>query len=230
MFLLTLIISGAVGIQDKLKETKYTISVSGEGKVFVKPDIAKVSVSVFTESKKLTDVQQENTQKMNAIINFLKNDLGILEKDLKTTGYTIYPQYDYTKDGTRIFLGYKITQTLEIKIRDLGKVGDVLEGAVAKGANEIGSLQFANEDLEKIKVEARKLAIENAKEKAKTLSSQLGVGLGRVVSFNENFYTPWPTPYPLLKEAAGIGGGGVPQIETGENEIIVDVSITYEIK
>ena len=166
---------------------------------------------------------------MNNIISFLKNDLKIADKDLKTTGYNIYPQYEYTKDGKRIFLGYRITQTLEVKIRDLSKVGDVLEGTVDKGTNEIGSLQFTNDDLERIKVEARKLAIDNATEKSKTLTSQLGVKLGKIVSFSEG--TLWPTPVPYLKEAVGVGGGEIaPQIETGENEINVNVSITYEIE
>ena len=239
LFLIVLIIAGSVWIQGKIKENKYvgeglsnknTINITGLGKIFVKPDIALVSVSVVSESKKLTEAQNENTQKMNDVIGFFKNDLGILDKDLKTTSYNIYPDYTYTRDGQKIFLGYKITQTLEVKIKDLSKVGDVLEGATAKGANKISSLQFTIEDSEAPKNEARKLAIDDAKEKAKTLTLQLGVKLGKIVSFNENLYTPVPLPYELMKAPLGLGGGGTtPEIQTGENEITSTVSVTYEI-
>lgn len=239
LLLTVLIVSGAVGIQNKIKEGKYTgqglvnkntISVSGEGKIFVKPDIGLVSISVVSESKKVAEAQQENAQKMNNIINFLKNELGILEKDLKTTNYAISPQYEYP-DGQRVFLGYEVRQTLEVKIRDLSKVGEVLEKAASKGANKISSLQFTVDNSEKPKSEARKLAIDNAGEKAKALSVQLGVKLGKIVNFNENLYNPVPTPYPFLKEAVGLGGGETaPQIETGENEINAYVNITYEIE
>ncbi len=237
LFFVVLIVAGIVWIQGKIKENQYvgeglsnknTINVVGTGQISVKPDIALISLSVVSESKKISDAQNDNTQKMNNIIGFLKNDLGILDKDLKTTNYNIYPDYTYTRDGQKIFLGYKVTQTLEVKIRDLSKVGNVIEGATERGSNEISSLQFTNEDLEKTKIDARKLAIDNAKEKAKTLVSQLGVKLGKIVSFNENFYTP--TPYPLMKETLGLGGGATPEIQTGENEISVNVSITYEIE
>lgn len=238
LFFVVLIIAGIVWIQGKIKENQYvgeglanknTINVVGTGQIFVQPDIALISLSVVSESKKISDAQNDNTQKMNNIIGFLKNDLGILDKDLKTTNYNIYSDYTYTRDGQKIFLGYKITQTLEVKIRDLSKVGNVIEGATERGSNEISSLQFTNEDLEKTKVDARKLAIDDAKEKAKTLVSQLGVKLGKIVSFNENFYTP--IPMPTYKEAIGLGGGGTtPDIQTGENKISVTVSITYEIE
>lgn len=240
IFTIVLIVAGIVWIQGKIKENKYvgeglsnknTINVTGTGKIYVKPDLALVSLSVVTESTKVIDAQNENAQKMNDVIGFFKNDLGIQDKDLKTTNYDIYPEYTYTKDGQRNFLGYKVDQTLEIKIRDLSKVGDVLQGATEKGANEVGSIQFTIEDLEKTKVDARKSAINDAKEKAQTLALQLGVKLGKIVSFYESSYTPLYTPSVMTKEASGLGGEGTtPDIQTGENEISVNVSVTYEIK
>jgi len=236
---LIIIIAGAAWIEGKIKENRYiglgitdknTINVTGEGKISVKPDLAVANVSVVSESKKVSDAQAVNTQKMNAITNYLKNDLKIEDKDLKTVEYNIYPDYNYTQEGGRIFIGYKITQTLEVKIRDLAKVGDVLEGVVAKGANEVSSLQFTVDDLEKVKIDARKLAIDNAKAKAEALTSQLGVKLGRIVSFSENYYNPYPGPYIMKEMSSGVGGGGVvPDIQAGENEITVNVSVVYEM-
>jgi len=240
IFSIILIIVGILWIEGKIKENKYigqgysnknTITVSGTGKISIKPDLAVVSISVVSQSKLVVEAQADNTEKMNNITSFLKDELKILDKDIKTTGYNIYPEYNYTKDGVRYFIGYKITQTLGVKIRDLAKVGDVLGGATELGANEINSLTFTIEDLEKAKVDARKLAIENAKEKAKTLSSQIGVGLGKIISFNEDYYNTVPTPMYSTKEAYGLGGSGsVPDVQTGENEVSVNVSLTYELR
>lgn len=220
-------------------ETKNTITVSGKGEIYAKPNLALVNFSVVTEKKTVAEAISENTKKMNAVINSIKKQ-GVEDKDLKTTIFNIYPRYEYTKgekeieiypypSGKRILVGYEVNQTLEVKIRDLAKIGDIIQGATEAGANQVGDLQFIIDQEDELKSAARKEAIEKAKQKAKEISDQLGVKLVRIINFNESSVSPpFPVPY-MAREASGLGGAETPQIETGENKIEVTVSITYEI-
>jgi len=208
---------------------KNTISVAGEGKVVGKPDIGQVSLSVVSQAATVAVAQKSNTEKMDKVIKAMK-DLGVEEEDLKTTSYSIYPRYQYTS-GRSDIIGYEITQALEVKIRDLEKSGDILGQAAAAGANQVGSLSFTFDDPEKIKSEARQEAIGQAKQKAQDLAASLGVSLGKVTSFSEGS-SDGTTPVPMYsaQEGYGVGGGGAaPDIQTGQNEVVVYVNIAYEI-
>lgn len=206
-----------------------TISVSGEGKVFIKPDIATVTIGVSRDDKDFVIAQKEVTDSMNAIITFLKES-GVEEEDQRTTSYVINPRYDYRNNSQKL-LGYEVSHILEIKIRDLNKVGTILSGSASRAANRIGSLQFTVENPEKAKEQARADAIAEAKAKAKMLSKQLGVRLKKIVSFYES---DGGFPGPVYLSEAGFGKGGdfapVPSIPAGENEIKINVSVTYEIR
>lgn len=235
LFLVILSVSEIVGISNKIKEGRYigqssqyknTISVSGEGKVLAKPDIGQVSLSVISDATTVAAAQKDNTDKMNKITKAMK-DLGIEDKDLQTVNYSIYPRYQYTRGKSEI-IGYEVSQTLEVKIRDLDKAGEILGKAASSGANQIGSLNFTFDEPEKLKSEARQKAIANAQQKAQDLAKTLNVGLGKISSFSENV-TGVPMP-AYASEGLGIGGGGAtPEIQTGQNEIQVDVMLTYEI-
>jgi len=210
---------------------KNTISVSGEGKVVAKPDIGQVVLSVISDATTVAAAQKDNVGKMDKVTKAMK-DLGIKEEDLKTASYSIAPRYQYSS-GRSDIIGYEVTQTLEVKIRDLDKVGDILGQAASAGANQLGSLTFTFDNSEKIKSEARQKAIDNAKNKAKDLAKSLGVSLGKVTSFSESASDgSMPVPMYSAKEALGMGGGtavATPDIQTGQNEVLVDVNIAYEI-
>jgi len=248
VFLASLIVLTGVNIVNHIKEGKYigqgievknTISVSGKGEIYAKPDLALITFSVKNEAKEVSEAMRKNTEKMNAVISFIKEQ-GVEEKDLKTTSFNIYPRYEYRKDeregyfypqGKRVLVGYEVIQSLQVKIRDLTKIGAILEGATSKGANLVGNLQFTIDKQEELKAKAREEAIKRAKDKAKEIASQLGVRLLRITSFRET--TSVPRYYRGLKEVVGMGGGEEviqPQIEAGENKIEVNVSITYEIR
>jgi len=229
---LVLIISGIIGIVNKIEfgdEGAYrdTISIQGQGKIYAKPDIAYVNLSVITQGYSLKGTQDSNSKKMNGVIEFLKG-FEIEEKDIKTINYNIYPQYSYEERKAPRIVGYEINQTIELKIRNLDKVSEILEKSVAAGVNQINSLRFWIDKDEELKAEARKIAIEDAKKKAQVLASDLGVELGDLIGYNDdNSY--YPTPI-YRAEMGGIGGGGeTPDIQTGENEIIINVSLIYEI-
>jgi uncharacterized protein YggE len=210
--------------------TANTISFSGEGKVLGKPDIAVVSLSIVTEAITSKAAQDDNSQKSKAVTAFLKGQ-GIEDKDIKTTGYNIYPQYNYSRNGNPEIRGYQVNQTLEFKVRNLDTVSGILGGVVSAGVNRVDSLRFQIDDPDALKDEAREKAIEDAKTKANELQKQLGIRLGKIVNFYESSSGGSPPPMLFeLKQAVGEFGGDGPSVPTGENEVAVNVTLTYEIR
>ncbi len=237
ILLLSLTVWVNVDIKDRIQKTGNTITVYATGEVYTKPDLVITTFSTITEKETVAEALSENTEKMNAVISFVKAQ-GVEDKDLKTTSFNIYPHYEYQRieieiypypPGKRVLVGYEVTQSLEVKIRDMTKIGDILQGATDAGANQVGDLQFTIDKEEEFEKQARKEAIEKAKAKAEELASQLGVNLVKITNFSESSVIPYF--YGLEKAAApaGLGGGETPQIETGENKIEVTVTITYEI-
>lgn len=229
LFLIALIVSTAVDIQNKIK-SENTIVISETGEVYVKPDLAVVSFSVVNEAKTVSDAMTKNTEKMNKVIEAVKNQ-GVEEKDLKTISFNIYPRYEYYEEtGKRVLVGYEVRQELQIKIRDLTKIGTIIETATSAGANEIGNLVLTVDKEDEFKKEARAQAVEKAKAKALELASQLGIKLGKIINFSEDYYIPYFGQSELYMAEKGLGGGApAPNIETGENKISVSIVITYEI-
>lgn len=208
--------------------TTNTVSFSGEGKVVSKSDIALVNLSIVTESATSKSAQDNNSKKSKAVVDFLKKQ-KIEEKDIKTTSYNIYPQYRYPENDKPAINGYQVNQTMEIKIRNLDNVSAILDGVVSAGTNQINSLSFQIDEPEQLKAEARKMAINDAKKKARELEKELGIDLGKIINFSENT-GGFPTPI-FLEAKGGIGGGdGGPSVPAGENEIVVNVYLTYQIK
>ena len=241
LFLAVVTVWFGVGALNKLKENRFigkeaevknTISVSGTGEIWAKPDLALIDFSVVGEKKTVIEAMAENTKKMNSVIEAIKSQ-GVEEKDLKTTNFSISPRYEwYEKSeiypaGKRVLVGYEVNQTLQVKIRDLTKIGNIIQVATEAGANQVGDLRFMIDKQDELKSQARKEAIEKAKVMAKEIAGQLGVKLVKITNFSENATAP--IPYPYFMERAMSGGAETPQIQTGENKIEVQVSITYEI-
>ena len=205
-----------------------TIAISAEGKVTALPDIASISVGVMTEKKTVAEAQKENTAKMNAIVAKIK-EFGVAAEDIKTTNYSIYPQYDWI-DNRQVERGFQVSQNVEVKVRDLSKIGDILSAVGELGANQVGGVTFTIDEPEELRQQARLKGLEAAKAKAQALAEAAGVKLGKVVGFSENEgYVPSPMFY--AKDAAmGLGGGSAtPSIESGSQDVIVNVTVLYEI-
>ncbi len=216
-----------------------SISVSGIGETVSIPDLATFSFTVSADAKSASDAQAQVIEKIDAILAGFKT-LGIAEKDIKTTDYSLWPKYTYEPaicspaycpPGRQVSDGYTANHSVSVKIRETENAGKALALVGEKGATDISSISFTIDDPDKITDEARAKAIENAKDKAKMLSKELGVRLVRVVSFYDNT-GGGPTPY----FAEGMGGdlvkttASVPTIPTGENKVTVNVTITYEIR
>jgi len=227
IFVAVLIVSEIADIKNKLKNDK-TITFTGEGKVTGIPDVASINLSVVTDKMTAKEAMEENAQKMNEIIKFIK-DSGVDEKDVKTTAYYLSPRYDWL-EGKRVFRGYELTSSLAVKIRNLQKISEIIDGAVGKGANQVGDVQFVIDDQEKLKTEARNEAIANAKERAESIAAAAGLKLGKIVNFSESGTVP-PSPIYYLEKEVGTGGAApAPELEKGSQEIIIDVSLTFELK
>jgi uncharacterized protein len=220
--------------------TANTITISGEGEVFAVPDIAEFSFSVVEERKVVKDAQDAAAEKINAIIAYLK-DNGIEEKDIKTTNYSVYPRYEFEREacplgfncppGKQVLKGFEVNQSISVKVRDTEKAGEILSGIGERGVSNVSGLDFTIDDEDELLRQARKEAIDKAREKAKELAGDLGVRLVRVVSFSESGGQPFFSRLDFAVESVGIGKTApAPEIPVGENKITSVVSITYEIR
>ncbi len=214
----------------KSPEFKNQITITGSGKINVKPDVAVMRVGIITEKMTVADAQNENTIRMNKITDALKNNFKVEDKDIQTQQYNITPRYDWSNNIQRI-IGYTVSQTVVVKVRDFEKIGDILTMAGSSGANSVNGPDFTVDDPAAFKAQARSKAIAQAKDKAAVLARELGVKLGPIVNFSENGYEP--INYYRENFALGMGGDAKtvsPDIEPGSEEINVTVSISYEIR
>lgn len=206
--------------------------VIGEGKVSVTPDIAKVTLGIQENGVSLKTVQDSVNKKSKNLTDSLKK-LGIGEKDIKTTSYNVYPQYDYTQPNSRI-TGYQVSTSYEVTIRDFDKVNEVLVSATAAGANATGGIAFEVNDETKAKKlqEAREEAVNKAKEKAQGLANASGISLGKIINISESQGNEIRPIMYTSKESVGLGGGTPTpaNIQPGETEISVTISLSYEIR
>lgn len=234
--LLAVAVGGGFYVYGKKIEVKDVaptlISVSGEGKAAAVPDIAELSFGITIQRQPTAKAAMDQLGKgMTAILDAVKK-AGIPETDIKTESLSLNPAYDWN-EGRQIMRGFDATQSLRVKVRDLDKVSDVLAAATNAGANQAGGVNFIVDDPEKSRAEARQEAIELAQQKAVTLAAQLGMSLGKLKNFSEGGgYVP-PVIY-------GRGGGMAMDskamevmptpLPAGEQEVNVQVTLTYELK
>jgi len=206
-----------------------TITVSGEAEKMVKPDTASVSFTLTKRSMKLSLATKSVNDRMAALLKSL-DDFGVEEKDIKTLSYNVNPEYDWSS-SKRVFIGYRVSQRISVKIRDLDKVEKVLSTISTLKVDNVSGLSFFIDDDKEIKEELRGEAIADAKKKADKLANELGVSLGKIVSFNENNnnYHPIYRSYEMKAMPVSADGGSA-QIPTGENTLKSKVSITYRLK
>ncbi len=233
-----LIVLLGVLIRNQMQEFKFigqadkqerTISIQGQGKVTARPDVAVTTMGMIAEGETVAEAQEQNTEVMNNLIDRLKS-LGITEEDIQTTNYNIYPRYDYTEEKGRELSGYQVSQNVTIKIKDLSKANQILALAGEVGANTVSGLEFTIDDKEKYKNQARMKALSDAGEKARFLSRVLGVNMVSVVSYNEHEQGEAQPELYRSMAVDGLGGGAEPQIESGSEEVIMNVNIVFEIR
>lgn len=213
------------------EQERRTLSVTGTAEIAVSPDICYMSFTVETQNKSAVEAYTENNVIMNKVNANIKTQ-GIDAKDMNTSHFSIIPQYHYEdKTNKRIFDGYKVTHTLNVKVRDLSKVSKILDVAVSSGATGVQSIYFTVENPKKYAQEAREEAIQAARAKASQIAKLTGVKLGKPVTISESEPGGYER-YPQTSMRMRDGGFAEAEasLEPGEIKLRHTVYITYEIE
>jgi uncharacterized protein len=210
------------------EESPGTVSVGGHGAVTMAPDTASVVVGVNVIETTLSAAQEKATAQMTAVIDALKA-AGIEEKDIKTVDYSVSIIQDHDENGNpTVVKGFQVNNQVNVTVRDLDKLGAVLDTVVAQGANSIYGISLYVNDPSAAASQARAAAVKDAKAKADELAAAAGMTVGRVLSLSETSSPP-PAPMEVAGGAAdGAARAPVP-IQGGTTTVSVDVDVTYEL-
>jgi uncharacterized protein YggE len=204
-----------------------TLTVSGSGQTYLTPDIAYINIGVHTEGTNAAEAVSSNNTQSQKVIDALKN-MGINAKDIQTTNFSIYPQQQYDNQGKPVGeVKYMVDNTVYVTVRDLDKIGDLLDATVKAGANSINGIQFDVADRTQALSDARKAAVADAKGQAEELAQAAGVTLGVVQSISTSTGSQ-PVPFYQAKGAGAADVASVP-VSPGQMLVTVDVNIVYEI-
>ncbi len=225
-------------------QPKDIITFSGHGEVSAVPDIANIDFTISKDAKTVKEAQDGVAQIEKDSLSFLRSN-NIADKDIKTTNSSFYPKYEYRygkqipcaqvncppPTGNNVIVGYTASESITVKIRNTDDAGKIIQGIGALGVSNLNGPNFAIDNEDGLKVEARKIAIDDAKLKAQSLAKDLGIRLGKITSFSESNNSPIPMMYAKAGMMAESAVAPAPaEIPKGENKISSDVSITYEIR
>jgi len=206
-----------------------SFQVTGEGKATAVPNQATISFGVTKQASSVADAQDQTNKAVDSIMSSLQKQ-GVDTKDIKTTDYSVNPQYNYQATPQTI-TGYQVSQTVELRIHQLDKVNTLLDTLTGSGANVVNQVSFGFDDAKKLDLEnkARKDAVAAAKEKATSLANIAGFHLGKIIDVQENSGGGVPMPVMALdQKAVGFGGGAPSNVTPGQNEVSITVTLSYE--
>jgi uncharacterized protein YggE len=204
--------------------------VSGEASISVAPDLAQVEGGVTSEAKTAREASDANNAAMGKVLLALKG-AGIDEKDYQTSRLSLQPQYAQAtqgRAGTPQIVGYRASNRVTIKVRDVTKVAGVIDTLVAAGANEVGGINFIVTQASKALDEARARAVADARRKAEIYAKAAGVTLGEPLSITEEGAAP--PPVFRSKMAAGVAGNAPTPVAPGEELLSITVNVSWAIK
>jgi uncharacterized protein YggE len=210
--------------QETDKNLPRLIVLTGHGEVKGEPDLAIVTIGVLTQAPTARDAVTANNASMEKVIASLKS-AEIAEKDVQTANFSVNPRYEDQDSGPPRLVGYDVSNTLTVIVRNLAKLGGVLDNVVSEGSNQINGIAFDIANRDPLEDEARKLAVADARRKADIYAVAAGVKLGRIMSISEGVAAP---PVPLYRTEMKADTSAVP-IARGEQTIVIDVNIAWEI-
>ena len=201
------------------------ISVSATGSVNAEPDLASVSVGAIVEADTAKEALARSSTLMAKLIDGLKA-LGIAARDIQTTAVNIEPRYTQAKDGRPAALaGYRLLNRVHLTVREVKRLGEIIDGAIGLGANQVNGIGFDVSNAETLMDEARRLAIANARRRAELYATAAGAQLGNVLTISETTNAS-PRTLPMARAAAG----APTPIEAGTRALTVEVNVTYELR
>ena len=226
-------LSSSVSAQESHTPREAQINVSGEGEMAVVPDMAILSLTVLQQAETAEAALTANNAAMRNVVGALR-ERGVEERDIQTSQFQIYPRHEQTetKDGNSEpgkIIGYQVSNALTVRVRDLSKLGALLDQSVKLGVNEGGQISFTNDNPETALTEARKKAVAQALAKAKTLTEAAGVKLGRIIEMSENSVRPMAQPMMRMAMAKEMSADSVP-VSPGESTYSVTVNVTFALQ
>jgi uncharacterized protein YggE len=219
---------------DDSSQPKRTMVLTGHGEVTSEPDLATVTLGVVREAKTARAALSANNQAMAEVISAVTG-AGIAQKDVQTSNFSVSPKYHYPKQKStgeqpapRI-VGYTVSNSVTVTIRDLDKLGEVLDSVVSAGSNQINGVTFSIAEPKPLRNEARKLATQDAIAKAELFAEAARVELGPIISISEHFIHV-PPPQPKYARTMAMEAADAVPIARGEHEISAQVNMTWEIR
>ena len=206
------------------------LQVAATGEVHRVPDVAQLGVGVVTESAEAKDALASNAKRMNEVVAAVRR-AGIAERDVQTSGVSLQPQYRYVENAPPKLTGYQAHNRLSVKVRDVAKVGDVLDALVGVGANQIDGPSFMLDEPEAALDEARRDAVEKAQARAAMYAKTLGLAVRRIVSIDEtgSGFPPPPRPMAYAKAEVAMDASSTP-ILPGEQSHSVTIHVVFELR
>ena len=207
---------------------EHTITVSGDGRVLVKPDVADVQLGVTVRREHAKDSEQDAAAQMAKVVAALKAE-GVADEDIQTATLSLQPTYDYSNNSTPVITGYETDNIVSVTIRDISTVGETVDAAVDAGATAVNGITFRVDDPTKAEAQARQAAMKDAKAKADAMAQAAGVSITGVASISE---VSAPMPQPIAYDMAA--GAAAPErvttpVQPGNVEMDVTVTVSYLI-
>lgn len=203
-----------------------TLSLSATGSVNVRPDTAHITVGVVSEAENARSAMDDNNAAMAKVIEALK-EKDIASKDIQTTNFSVHPRYQHFDDGKpSVISGYRVVNSIRITVREIGRLGEVLDKVVSFGSNQIGGISFSVSEPDELMDKARVAAIDTARQRAELYAEAAGTAIGEVLKIEEVAMDGGPEP--RFRAMAAKAEGDVP-IEAGETEIKVRVRVVWAL-
>ena len=202
------------------------LSISAEAEARRVPDVARVSTGVVTQAPDANAAMRANAEQMNQVITAIRR-AGIAERDIQTGGINLHPQYRHAENQPPTITGYQASNTVNLTVRDMSRLGSTLDALVAGGANQINGPSFDVDDKESAYDEARRAAIEKARKRASMYAETLGMRVRRIVSISEGGSIG--PPMPMMAMARMEKSSDTP-ISPGENALSVSLDVVFELE
>jgi len=224
-----LLTSTARSQQDKRRPRVPSITVNGEAMISAEPDQAQIDIGVITQARSAPEASKENAERLSRVLTEVKKLLGKSD-EVKTSGYSLTPNYRYPQGGKPEIVGYTASNTVRIKTNTLDLVGRLIDGAMQAGANNVNRLVFTLKDEQGAQLEALRQASAKAKSKAEAVAASLGLKIVRIAAINEGERTIQPI-YRQAMAARGeaLAAQAPTPVEPGTVDVRSTVSLTAEV-
>lgn len=204
------------------------LDIVATGEVSRVPDIARINAGVVTQARTATEAIAQNAQRMERVIAALKR-AGIAERDIQTSSINLNPEYRYVENQAPILTGYRASNEVTVRFRDIAETGAILDALVAEGANQINGPMLEIDKPDEALDEARRQALEKARARAEMYAQATGMRVTRILAISESAVAGPPIPYPVMRMEAAAQDAST-KIVPGEQTLSVTLSVTYELQ